>query len=491
MDKQWIFILYLSHSFFNLNIWYQQCLLKLSIKSFIHFFHINKIYLSSCQRISSYIQNFIKEFSLIILESPLEKKQLITIYQEFNLVMVEPFILCLSAKKFSIQQDKIYVYEINGELMCFISLATNATKWDSCEKVILDEEMTHHIHLYYLMINEKNTNKLRELFFGNLGEWKFPDIFYDNPMIGNYDDDRYLYYPCLDVAMHNDEIDIIDQSLNSPIFNTNGFYVKSIQTNQDAQSRLIKRFDDKYSGIWMKKHYLIENRHLEKIEVIPRHFHFLWLENISEEPYSLNWRRLLKNAWNFHYWSIKELKLIVFKPETDINRWEDLFYQENDINLKRLIAALAILEQYGGMLVDGEVIPLKHFPYEMLRYHFIVCFQDEFVYGTRISFRFMASRRGERIFDDLYLLLSSRKDKIWDALNELLLHHPLVTIYPSYFFHSTYHDLPLFLSKNALCIVKSRNDVILQEEKEGKEEKVVKKNLDLTLLQQLSFNEKN
>lgn len=282
----------------------------------------------------------------------------------------------------------------------------------------------------------KNIN--RELSYSNHHEYANPC---DLPI--EYDHPNFLYYPLLDLDDEIDRFDLTSDNSKIVALNTNGFYYKFIENRFQVNCKLFKRFHNKKSGLFVRKFY--------DANIIPYHFHHLFLYDIPSPIYANYWNKLLKNKWQYHLWTLENLRTDVFKPNANgCNRWEILFDTETNYKNKTLIASFAILEKYGGIIIDGDCIPNRPIPDYILKCNFFVSFLDEEKSNLTLSYRCFGAFYKCPIIDLIYNLAISKKLNLLDSV---IFAHPDATIYPSYYFNSTFDNLPILLRKLNICIV--------------------------------------
>ena len=255
-------------------------------------------------------------------------------------------------------------------LMTNIALTITNAKFKYCIKNINRIDPLNFI----CFDNMKNIHYLTEKF-----------IIDQNHQPITFDDPEYIYYPYLDV----DPVYYIGQKNDTDrsIMNTNGFS-PTIPTDVSINELYYRRFNDKSSGIFVKK--------MNKACIIPKIIHHLWLDSVPITNYTNLWGRINREPWQYIIWTEAKLKNDVLK-----GRW--LTYYENNSENKILIASLAILEKYGGIVIDSFVIPIKLFPDDFLTNIFAISFMNELNidnenvndrYGPKLSYRIIASVPG-------------------------------------------------------------------------------------------------
>lgn len=341
-------------------------------------------------------------------------------------------------------------------------------------------------------------NSIKELCLNNNHEKnifkKFNNEMYNNP--------NYIFYPYLDIDSNLQDITLIDinidkdNSTNSDkfdplIFNTNGF---SIKTNK-IYPLMFKRFDNPVSGLFIKKN--------NKQIIVPKIVHHVWLTNLKEnincddsiKNYTNIWGKILREPWKYIVWTEKELYQDVFQN----TRWGKIYHDEASHKIKLLIAYLAILEKYGGIVIDSFTIPLTMVPNDLLINKFMISFMNEKNFGTKLSYRVMSSVPGisyqesiiieknvdparkpfeginnffrdiknkkiiikqnniehsvicPYIFDNMHRILSSNANNKIELIEKEILNNKDIAIYPSYYFNPD-HKLPKIILNNMFCI---------------------------------------
>lgn len=304
------------------------------------------------------------------------------------------------------------------------------------------------------------------------------------------DTENYLFYPHLDVNTDGLELNYLGSNIFSPkLFNTNGFYVTDKKITDNPYYSMFKRFHDPKMGIYVKKNI--------NAKVIPQILHHIWLKGDPNTKYINAWKRILREPWKYILWTEENLFTDILNNN---NRWTKIYQNETNQKVKNIIAKLSILERYGGLLIDSSVIPTKNISDDFLMNKFIIGFLNEKEFGTKLSFRIIASVPGEykytgygtvpsiinparrpfekygysnikienkreendidinntstiMIFEDLYrkMIEDNQEDRI-AALENIIIHNSDVTIYPSYYFSTNYDDLPMELRDLTMCI---------------------------------------
>jgi len=341
-------------------------------------------------------------------------------------------------------------------------------------------------------------NRIDEIISCNNSEFLFYPHLDVSPCGINLDRNEQLFIPTK-VSIESAKINNINnnfgyykQNMNMlpNYFNTNGFY-GTIKSERCYHS-LFRRFDDKNSGLYIKKQ-------VGKI-IIPQILHCVWLDNNDKmKNYIDAWGKILREPWQYMVWTSDNLNLLLDRD----NRWTRLYHKETDTIIKTFIVYMAILEKHGGFVINSYTLPLKLIPEEILINKFVVSFIDENDFGTNLSYQIMASVPGIQIknkpiinkidtarrpfegmnnffinikqttknnnsmdknisnkndqiftliFDQMHQILSSSdlNDKLLMIENKLT-NHPDITIYPSYYFNSTNFVFQEKLSDLAIC----------------------------------------
>lgn len=310
--------------------------------------------------------------------------------------------------------------------------------------------------------------------------------------------DNYLYYPYFDRDARVEWLpnlnvinqNSIDEYTKHPYsFNTNGFQHIDMDPHIMYQN-IYTRFNDKMSGLFVEK-----PSHQGNISKI---IHHLWLDDLPINKYTDAWKKILTDSWKYLIWTKDKI-------ESDIlpnSRWSSIYQNANE-ELKNIIYSMAILELYGGIVVDSHLLPMRQFPSELLQNHFFVSFTNEKTHGKKISFSVIGSNIGttdykinpsikknpkvvhpknyvfnvtssnqdhiilnnETVFDDIYKTLSNTNHL--DTLENILLTNRNVTIYPSYYFNPSIRFHPEHVINMALCTRMRQNPKRVTREKSG------------------------
>ena len=282
----------------------------------------------------------------------------------------------------------------------------------------------------------------------------------------SYDHSDYIFYPYIDVC-HSKYIDhckYIESDLTSNLthiaqlnyFNTNGF-IPIINSSKSIYLSMYNRYNTKFSGLFIKK----------KISpiIIPKIMHHIWLQGDPIKNYTNIWARILRNPWKYMIWTENNLKQDVL-----VGVWLDLYNRIIDTTLKLLVVYMAILEKYGGIIIDSFTIPIRLVPDDFLINKFFISFMDERNTGTKLSYRIIGSIPGNKfelpdnlcknnthnksIFENIKQLLinnNNHNDKLI-AINKEFLSDIRITIYPSYLFNPNVYIFPKQLSNLAIMI---------------------------------------
>jgi hypothetical protein len=385
----------------------------------------------------------------------------------------------------------------NEELAINIALSINYMKQPNNIKNIESSELANYFLNYFF--NKNHLSEIKEIKIcslphSNVKHESIQSLF----LPFNHKD--YIYYPYFDV---NGEPSIIDQTFEfgqdlvklPHIFNTNGFKYENIP-DKKYYSTMFKRFGEKTSGLFIKKD--------KNMIIVPKILHHVWLNDTPVTNYTNSWQKILKEPWKYNVWTKENLQTNVLNN----NRWNKLYTEETNVALKILVAYLAILEKYGGFIIDSFIIPLKLVPDEMLTHKFMLSFADEKNSGTKLSYRIISSVPGSSLefesqknsikydaarrpfeginnffidiklqqqqkmeqkiiqenesinettnplfFDKLYDIISNpnNPDKIY-LVEKFLVTNADTIIYPSYYFNPNYYIYPKKLVDCTVCI---------------------------------------
>lgn len=301
-----------------------------------------------------------------------------------------------------------------------------------------------------LSIPIKNINQLNIISFFDKKELFLSKNF--KQLSGSFDD--YIFYPLFDIDGNKK---LLDLSNLPNVFNTNGFAIDISDDISYVYSLMFPRFTSKISGLYIKQS--------NTPNIIPKIFHHVWLTEPNLEIIEL-WKKLLYD-WEYIIWTPDKFKL---------GKWENV-YEKN----KLLTIYLSILEKYGGIIINGEQIPIKRIPDQFLKKKFWLTFNEE----NKLSYNIMGSIQGiqehEKIeslndpsrlpyegknnyfinlklnknIDDDKLLFHHIYQQIFNSLindnfdiNNLL-NNSDVVVYPNYYFNPN-DSYPKFLLKKSI-----------------------------------------
>jgi len=284
-----------------------------------------------------------------------------------------------------------------------------------------------------------------------------------------YDDPNYLFYPNLDIyapLVKLPKLCYDEQPYLLPdVFNTNG-YKPNLNCNDKCipiNSKLFKRFVNKTSGIFIKKKIINSCQNVNSLGIplitnpliIPKILHHVWLGKTIVEKYTNAWNKILRVPWIYKIWTESDIIRDVFEAESTPNRWSILFKNTKCKTIKLLIAELAIVEKYGGIVISGFVIPLKLWSDEFLMQKFFMSFRNEEMDRTKICYRIMGSIKTLDVSSHIYQILTNVCDEDDDQMyriDKTILSDPDITIYPSYYFNPVANMLPKKLLNQTVCI---------------------------------------
>lgn len=417
-------------------------------------------------------------------------KQVNIIIIDYNIIFKDINLAMLNVDNNIYLLDNIRFLLINNNLYTANLIKMQLSKIDHIDSFLHSVNQKHnlikHIEKSYLF---KSISVLQDYIFKNIDRELYylnqVEHTYLNTLPLEYDHINFLYYPLLDLDDDIDKFDLATDTSKIVALNTNGFYYKFIENRFQVNCKLFKRFHSKKSGLFVRKFY--------DTNIIPCHFHHIFLYDTPSPIYTSYWNKLLKNKWQYHLWNLENLRTDIFKPNANgCNRWEILFDTETNYKNKILIASFAILEKYGGIIVEGDCIPNKSIPDYILKCNFFISFLDEEKANLTLSYRCFGAFYKCPIIDSIYNLIVCNN---LESIDSIILTHPDATIYPSYYFNSTFDNLPIVLRKSNICITlwKIKVDSPIDTETFINKEDVEKsrKNIDMKLRMELLKNPNN
>lgn len=479
INNKWILLFYNNYIISNTELEYQY--LSLSIQSVKKIVTIDKIYIYTCyyQHNSLIYDKLVTEYNIELVQIPNIMTSKLFIIKNFlddkqNILLINHRSIILNnfnhIKQFFINNKNIYsdfelidfdknnIYSTLGKRYGFNQLI-------ACNILIIPYTTINHSYIdtAYTMYSELHTNDLIATKISlTITNNKFNNIVhnilnselslllpYDNDQIVNniireqkidnqliepiipYNDSEYMYIPYLDI---DSDLTIIDKNNIPDIFNTNGY--ASTTNIHNPKQLLFRRFNEKTSGIFFKK--------INGGEIIPRILHHIWLTTDPAINYTNAWGRILREPWKHMIWGPNDIK-----PNA---KWKQLYERETNINIKLLIAAMIILEEFGGVVINSYIIPLQNIPDELLTHKFMITFENEGISGTKLSFRVMASIPNAPIIDKIHKILWSSTENKIDLIQATIMADPDSIIYPSYYFNPSQSTVPKKLLNLAVGI---------------------------------------
>jgi hypothetical protein len=359
--------------------------------------------------------------------------------------------------------------------MTLINLKNNAISEITEDPILSKIFYDHNSKSLYAVIRELqyeypncniNWNVILELYpFQNLSSIdNFVTVPFKN-LYAIYDNPNYLFYPVLDVCgnlmkITPEEIPITD------IFNTNGFSpANKHKLLSGYMLSMFKRFSTRSDGVFIRKNIPL----VPEIIDIPTIIHHIWLYPIGPVLNYVNpWRRILRPPWTYRLWTLDDLRRELFTiPGTDQpSKWGTLFDCETSLTIKLIIAEMAIIEAFGGVIIDGLYLPLRFVTDDLLLSKLIISFMDEANYGTQLNYRFMISSKNNPIANVIYQIITDGIGKsviTLQLINDAFILSPDATIYPSYYFNPLSTGLPRSLLRLSVALPiwpKPQNQVI-------------------------------
>lgn len=365
-----------------------------------------------------------------------------------------------------------------------------------------DDELAANLALTVSAIElDKNVNTISSKQFINLNEDKNYNHYNEQCLLVQSQmstrsiilpSQDYIYYPFYDF---DGARTIADNTNTVAIVNSGGFTFGS--KLDCAYSKFYRRFDNKNEGLYVLKD--------GKRAGIPTIIHHIWScsQNEMPHPECVNkWKKLLRNPWTYQLWDED-----AFEENIDDPFWRSLYSLANDHYIKMLIVKFAILEKYGGIVVEFCIDPIKLFPRYVLNGNFMIAFAGHASPSSAVlSYRVMGSLPGlivgDQIIDpmiaripfegqnnffkkiilqnkiaaarteiqsesenagvDVALFLAIRSilcsisscttSTILNNLDDLLLNYPSATILPEYFFNPALRLAPRKFLSEAICV---------------------------------------
>ncbi|BCS83017.1 putative glycosyltransferase [Cotonvirus japonicus] len=362
-----------------------------------------------------------------------------------------------------------------------------------------DVRFTKNLKEQYIISNNNYDVNVPEL-FPNTNEYIFYPYFDSTSCINNN----------IQYKNQNNQSNQINQNNTRGIitaYNSNGF----LSADKQIFKHVFKRFDNYYHGLYVKN--------FNDKNIIPKIIHHLWLDNEPSQNYVKLWKSYLKCPWKYMIWQKSDVDNIFEK-----NDWKIIYDHVSDKNLKQLVISLAILEIYGGLIIDSFCIPKKSIDM-LLKNKFFMSYSNEHC-STLLSYKILGSLPGYlkingknftdpnigrkpfigvnnffklsnheiNEYDDIIIpeffsdmkniLLKTNDQSKLKNLDSYFLEHDYVFVYPSYLFNSNVSIYPSVITD--MCLL-----LILTQSKEIKIKNKTKLNRSYIVTQESIINKLN
>lgn len=305
-----------------------------------------------------------------------------------------------------------------------ISLTISQKKFALVKKLVLNPN-------FIVSIDKKIHNTVTESFLTNLTNLT-------NTLVLNFDDSNYHYYPYLDVWHTN----IPKTNINDADIINSNWIVPHITDNDSVYSKMFNRFDDKNAGLYIRKS--------NYATIIPKIVHHIWLFEEPNIAYTNLWARILRKPWKYIIWTQEMIVSTVLIK----GKWKILYEAETDNDIRYLIVCFAILDMYGGIVVESYSLLLRMIPDELLKNNFVISFLDEANTGTKLMYKIMASIPNLELLVHFYSILGNNENSTHriKILENFIICNKIPCIYPSYYFNPNNNLIPPKYLKMTIAI---------------------------------------
>lgn len=289
-------------------------------------------------------------------------------------------------------------------------------------------------------------------------------------LLFDYRNPNYIFYPYLDINCINKKN--ITDKCHLYAFNTLGI---QLNIDENIYPLMYKRFSTPNHGIFIKK--------IDTNIVIPQIIHHIFLDN-SDADHINFWKESIQSTWIQKIWTNENIIDVISD-----NKWTNLYIKSDGLK-KNIVLIFAILEKYGGLIINKNIYPIKNIPKNLLISK-LICFFDgnnceKLTYDIIGSVpgknteqqpkitnngwqphegRFFREEKMIRekklnkklenqnviicpeLFDKIYAILSNIDILSLRMLDSMLINYPDVTIYPNYYINIT--DVPRGISDMA------------------------------------------
>lgn len=421
--------------------------MQLSISSFENFTNIQEIYCITCQ---DYINNFSNGNIKILVGDRVTCLQKL-LEQKHNLIYLSPFTGLIDKIDLNINSIGVYYNcTVNTNVLTIPNIFSNICniirqefsefeKMNMCESEFFEKALTNiytkkifNFHNLYNIVtyspDQLAINILKDISILNLNELK--TILNNKKIINSNMNDinnLIVYEPCCPIYedFFYPSLDIDKSKLDGNIY-----------------SRMFKRYNNKKVGYKLT----IEGLDTKKI---PDIIHCFDMDNTFVRAVI----RGSKSSYKVYNWNeqtlIEELIGLNGSSEPII---KNLYYSTLDPKLQKFILKLAILDKYGGMLIDGNTYILDFIPYAITKCEFFMFFEDEYFCGNKLNKRIFGCVPNYFYYNNYFNNINLFDNKVFYDKN--------VVVFPSYYVNANKDGLPHCLVDKLFAIPLSKNDDI-------------------------------
>lgn len=361
-----------------------------------------------------------------------------------NLVMVkEPNINVKNnypGYDFVISNSMIYSYKNNNNILKILEGFINRIHFEK-EHILLSTGPASLRHIY----NELDKNDILFLNYDDFlikKENSFSYTTYDNTWTTSkyFTEDifnEYFYYPCLGTQEtvyfpEKDNSNFLGSGISAVEINNNNSI--AIYTNPSF-SKLYKKYDSEFSGIFIKKTLCL------KKALIPKIIHQIWIG-----PYDppLSYINTVKNSnptWQHILWRENDIIKEFGNIFSDMDIIKHSYYLAGKVDIIRLL----ILNKFGGIYVNCDAKQKKGFDDHFLKHNFFLFYENLFQKGTLLINSIMGSIKNNPIIDNMFKIFQDYDPDYIKSnlphflfgpcfLNKYILENPNnIFIYPNYY----------------------------------------------------------
>lgn len=179
---------------------------------------------------------------------------------------------------------------------------------------------------------------------------------------------------------------------------------------------------------------------------IPKIIHQIWIGPKPPPSFMAKWKEL-NSEYEYILWDNERIKDFKIKNIYLYNLYSD---HEECWNARSDILRYEILEQYGGVYIDADCMPLRPLENRIVDNEFFTCYINEKKRNNRLASGILGSIRGHvvlrRCISEIRKIRTIGSQQAWELIGPCLFtkvasqYLELIKVYPSYYFIPDFFD---------------------------------------------------